>query len=275
MKAIRLIIFLPVAIIISTIFSGLYSYVMQLLVGGYKITSLFVWVSTGAITSIAIFAIGTSLAPYRSLFAKWALALLTISFAVLAIGGSWISTDYLVINSAVPAYLGHLLMYISMLLTAVLISFLSVEKVKTLSTDIIRWIVGLFIVLIAIYYSELGVFYSFEFIALKLNKIPNLLYLFAWFIYLGAIIAFLTTIFTIIFRVISLIVRQEEIFIMVLGLIMSVAFIATLILFWTNVIEFSWESLNHHRSNSIIFSLIFISLLSVPYKVASLVNENY
>lgn len=140
-------------------------------------------------------------------------------------------------------------------------------------SNIIRWIIGIVLILVVLNYSQIGLFYLFEFIARKLNNLNGIVYFFIWmFICFPIVIAFIQ-ILTYILKFLTLIVRQDLIFARIFGVIMFIFFLATIILFWKGIIRFSWEDLNHKKLNTFLFSFIYLFMLFVPYSISTKIRD--
>lgn len=264
MKTVRWFLFIPIAIITSALFAGLYNYFLQLTLGNYYIPSILNWVFTGILTCITFYAVAINIAPKRNNIVKWVISILILIISLMATMGTLIGTEPIAINSKIEARTGFLIMNFSMLLAVIPFVFVSPDKIRLTTSNTLRWLIALSLMLLAISYTEVGVFYFFEFVARKLNNFNGFLYTLIWLFLIGTIVVFLTYIFTMIYTTIALIVRQPIIFLKISSILMFLYFGGTLILYWVNVIDFSWEQLHHKRLNAFFFSLTMLSLLYIP-----------
>ncbi len=126
MKVIRWIIYLPVALVAATLFSGIFNFLFQVWMPDWKILkpfSLFIWFGTGVVTSATWMAVGYKIAPRISQFVKWTLLIPLLILMILAfIGTVYFSTTIDVVGP-VKAKTGQLLLSIGGFLTAFSFAF--------------------------------------------------------------------------------------------------------------------------------------------------------
>ena len=146
---------------------------------------------------------------------------------------------------------------------------------KTKVIDILLWPIALILLYLITHFSMIGIFYSFEFIIRLLSKLR---FIFYFFLIVPAISILHSIIFMLLITlykvVIGIIVRQWKSLSLVFGILFSIEIIGLLILFWIGIIEFSWESLRYATFNKIIFSILFLSLISIPLTVYASLSED-
>lgn len=139
-------------------------------------------------------------------------------------------------------------------------------KIKVI--DFLLWPIALIVVYAISHITLVGIFYAFEFIINNLSKLRFLFYL----ILLIPAVSFLFVIAAELVKLlcniaIVFLVRQCKSFTIVFGILFSIEIIVGLILFWFGTIEFSWELYRFVILNKITFSILFISLLYIPYAI--------
>ena len=135
---------------------------------------------------------------------------------------------------------------------------------KTKVIDILLWPIALILLYLITHFSMIGIFYSFEFIIRLLSKLR---FIFYFFLIVPAISILHSIIFMLLITlykvVIGIIVRQWKSLSLVFGILFSIEIIGLLILFRLELLNL-WESLRYATFNKIIFSILFLSLISIP-----------
>lgn len=134
--------------------------------------------------------------------------------------------------------------------------------------DFLLWPIAFVVVYAITHVTLAGIFYAFEFIIRYLSKLK-------FFFYLILLIPAVSFLYVIAAEVLKLLcniaivflVRQCKSFTTVFGILFSIEIIIALILFWFGIIEFSWESYSFVIMNKIAFSILFISLLYIPFAI--------
>lgn len=146
-------------------------------------------------------------------------------------------------------------------------------KIFSVLLDVLRWIIGLVILFIVLNYTQVSIYYIFEFFVRNLISLNLVFYFLAWVFMVAALMGIVYFIYTIVLTLISFIVKQKKAFSMITGLLFGLGILVNLILFWTNLLTFSWELLPYSKLNKIFYSIYLISFLYLPIAIISIAHD--
>ena len=144
---------------------------------------------------------------------------------------------------------------------------------STLIGDIARWIFTTAVMVALLYFSLLGIFYSFEFILTKLINFNTFIYLILWAIAIVITVKVYAFIVSFIVSKVMLLVRQKLWFGNIFGTIYLFSIIALMVAFWASWFEFGWETAQKHQTlNKWVYSAFLLGMMiEIPLNI----SKNY